>query len=102
MLDAVVGIYVILLSTIVVLLVLLLAMAVGIFRRLSRMEKHLGAGTSQQVAGEPSPTLADASAGGAFETFLNENAERRSLSKSEQFAAYRRWRQENGMNWSNG
>ena len=92
---------VILLSAIVALLALLVAMGFGIFRRLSRMDKRLTEGMSQQVVGEAAPSLAECSAGGAFETFLNEDPERKTLSKSEQFAAYRRWRQENGMNWSN-
>ena len=39
--------------------------------------------------------------GGAFEIFLSEEPSRRALTKSEQFAAYRQWRQQKGMNWSN-
>lgn len=36
----------------------------------------------------------------AFDRFMMEDASRRSLPKREQFEAYRRWRQENGMNWN--
>ena len=36
----------------------------------------------------------------AFDQFLAEDSERLALSKSEQFAAYREWRKEKGMNWS--
>lgn len=34
-----------------------------------------------------------------FEVFLEEEPERRELPKKEQFAAFRRWREERGMNW---
>jgi hypothetical protein len=34
-----------------------------------------------------------------FEAFLEEDAARRELPKKEQFAAFRRWRAEKGMNW---
>lgn len=42
----------------------------------------------------------DASMGGAFEGFLDEEPGRRALPKGEQFAAYRKWRQEKGLNWT--
>jgi hypothetical protein len=34
-----------------------------------------------------------------FEQFLTEEPARRELPKSEQFAAYRRWRKERGLSW---
>lgn len=37
--------------------------------------------------------------GTPFEEFLNEDPARRSLSKKEQFAAYRDWRSLKGLNW---
>ena len=37
---------------------------------------------------------------GGFEAFLKADPARRQLAKSEQFRAYRRWRQEQGLNWS--
>jgi hypothetical protein len=49
---------------------------------------------SASSAGETSP-------GGAFEVFLGEDPSRREMAKGEQFSAYRRWRQEKGLNWSN-
>jgi hypothetical protein len=91
----------ILLSSAVGLLVLLLGMIIGISRRLTRMERWLVESENRQGSGEASPSLAETSAGGAFETFLKEEPARRKLPKGEQFAEYRRWRQENGMNWSN-
>lgn len=92
---------VILLASTVGLLVLLLVMVLGIFRRLARIERRLAAGVSRQASAESAPSPAETSTGGAFETFLNEDAARRALTKGEQFAAYRQWRQANGLNWSN-
>ncbi|MES2983400.1 MAG: hypothetical protein V4727_13900 [Verrucomicrobiota bacterium] len=37
--------------------------------------------------------------GTPFEEFLNEDPSRRSLNKKEQFAAYRDWRSQKGLNW---
>lgn len=34
-----------------------------------------------------------------FDRFLAEDPARRALPKKEQFAAYRRWREEKGLNW---
>ena len=41
----------------------------------------------------------DRSRDGAFLRFLEEDAGRRKLPKSEQFAQYRQWRKERGLNW---
>ena len=41
----------------------------------------------------------DRSRDGAFLRFLEEDADRRKLSKSEQFAQYRQWRKARGLNW---
>jgi hypothetical protein len=93
---------IILLSTCTGLLVLLLLLVVRISWRLSRIEKNLtysSRGPSESP--DPAPSAAETSPGGAFEAFLSEDPERRNLTKSEQFSAYRRWRQEKGMNWSN-
>jgi hypothetical protein len=46
------------------------------------------------------PSVAEKSPGGAFESFLNEDPTRWNLPKNEQFAAYRKWRQQKGLNWS--
>lgn len=87
----------ILLVAAVGLLVLLLGMVIGISRRLARVEKFL---TYQESAGNP-PQTEEIPAGGVFESFLKEDPARRKLPKSEQFAEYRRWRQEKGLNWTN-
>jgi hypothetical protein len=43
----------------------------------------------------------DVSPGGPFDRFLSEDPSRRNLAKKEQSIAYRKWRQQNGLNWSN-
>lgn len=92
---------VILLYSMLGLVVLLLALLLGMLRCLLRIEWRLAEGLSRQEPADSTPSLAETSAGGAFESFLNEDPARRTLPKREQFAAYRRWRQEQGMNWSN-
>lgn len=86
------------------LLVILIFMILGLRSRLVRIERLLGERKerkAQPAAPEEAPEPAEGAPGGAFEEFLIENPERRLLSKKEQSAAYRKWRQERGMNWSN-
>lgn len=45
------------------------------------------------------PNIVEVSSGTHFEEFLNEDPERRKLTKKEQFKAYRAWRTEKGLNW---
>ena len=91
-----------LLSACAGLLVLLLLVVFRISWRLSRIEKNLTYPSHGHAESPPAaPSAAETSPGGAFETFLSEDPERRNLTKSEQFSAYRRWRQEKGLNWSN-
>lgn len=82
------------------LLVILLALAFGIHHRLTRIEKRLSGVAERRDETESTPSPAETSAGGAFEMFLEEEPERRKLPKREQFANYRKWRQEKGLNWS--
>ena len=95
-------------STIVILLaacVGLLAMGLMlIFRllaRLSSIESLLAQNNSSSEASAVQQDSSETMQGGAFEAFLKEDPSRRKLPKREQFAGYRRWRQENGLNWSN-
>ncbi len=92
---------VLLLSGCLSLLGLLLIMSFRISRRLGRIERQGGPSRVEAQAAVAGPSLAETSPGGAFETFLKEDPSRRELSKGEQFAAYRQWRHEKGMNWSN-
>jgi hypothetical protein len=90
---------VILLSCVAGLLVGMVILLVRMSRRLTRIDRRLAEDLPREQAASPSP--AETSVGGAFETFLSEDPTRRTLPKGEQFAAYRRWRHEHGLNWSN-
>jgi hypothetical protein len=92
---------VILLSSCAGLLVLVLFFVFRISRRLSRIESALSRTNDRSDAVEHAPSSAETSPGGAFEAFLAEDPARLQMTKAEQFAAYRQWRHENGMNWSN-
>jgi hypothetical protein len=91
----------ILLSTNVGLLLLLAVIGWRISRRLARIERRLAGEPARGDSESAGPSALETSAGGAFETFLSEDPSRRNLPKGEQFAAYRKWRQEKGLNWSN-
>ena len=92
---------VILLASCAGLLALMVVLVFRISRRLARIEVLVGQSQNRQETGESAPSAAERSPGGAFETFLSEDPARRELPKGEQFSAYRQWRQEKGMNWSN-
>jgi len=85
--------------------VILLCITVGILTqialRLRRIERWLAGWPPREATAASESAAAEDSAGGAFEIFLNEDPARRALPKGEQFSAYRRWRQEHGLNWSN-
>ncbi len=82
-------------------LLVILTLVIRISSRIERLENRTSQGVaSPEAAIENSPD-SETSAGGAFEIFLSEDPARRELSKAEQFSAYRKWRQQNGMNWSN-
>ena len=96
--DPVAPLVVILLVCVLGLLLLVMAMLVRVSSRLARIDQRMAGGhPGAEAAG---PALAETSPGGAFETFLNEDPARRALPKGEQFSAYRRWRQEHGLNWA--
>lgn len=92
---------VILLAACAGLLVLVLLLVLRISSRLSRMETHVSQSSSRAEPAAPTPSQAETSPGGAFEAFLAEDPSRRDLPKGEQFSAYRQWRHDKGMNWSN-
>ena len=77
-------------------LVLLIVRMLSLIHVLQKSVRNMAAS-----AVDDSALGAETTSGGAFEIFLNEESSRRALPKSEQFAAYRQWRQEKGMNWSN-
>jgi hypothetical protein len=95
-------------STLVILMCALLGVGVlvmlavfGISRRLRRIERRLADLQTRDGVGDERLSAVESEAGGAFESFLAEDPARRQLPKKEQFAAYRKWRQEKGLNWSN-
>lgn len=98
----------ILLSTCVGMLIIVWFLIMKISWRLSRIEYLIS--ETNELEREPSiPSsgsgvvlpAGEVSQRRAFEIFLAEDPARRLLPKREQFTAYRRWRQEKGMNWSN-
>lgn len=91
---------VILLSACVGLLFFLLLAVFGLRGQLGRVERLLAAKKSAAPA-PVTPPEPEFEQGGPFEDFLNADPARKLLSKKEQSAAYRKWRRENGMNWSN-
>ena len=92
---------VILLSCCLVVLVLLMILIFRVSGCLRRIEKLAMLGNGDARVLESEISIAETSPGGAFEVFLSEEPARREMTKGEQFAAYRQWRREKGMNWSN-
>ena len=89
------------LSLILLLLGIQVIVCVRIGGRIKQLGNRLDGISKNPVSHENEPSHAETSAGGAFEAFLGEDAARRAMPKAEQFSAYRKWRQEKGMNWSN-
>jgi len=92
----------VLLLLIVVLLTALVFVALAIKASLHRIER---AGPRQSVAAEAGSNVPDTEetpdGPSPFDEFLAEDPSRLALKKSEQAAAYREWRKQKGMNWSN-
>lgn len=93
-----------------ILVVLLLLLTLGLYRRLARIEArqvrieatlaataHSRGKESARAANPGSEPMGQQ---GPFEQFLAEDPGRLAMSKSEQFAAFREWRKKHGMNWS--
>jgi len=88
----------ILLAVCAALLLVLVLVMIHSARSLRRIERSL---TSRDAARESAASAAGAAAPrGEFEAFLAEDPARQLLTKAEQFSSYRRWRQDNGLNWS--
>ncbi len=91
---------IILFSTSVGLLALAVFLLLKISRSLARIQRHLAATPASQPGVPEESGVDDPAPGGAFETFLDEDPERRSMARKDQFAAYRNWRRAKGLNWS--
>ena len=76
----------------------MLASLPGKLARLSRREPAASPG-NLPVADPAEAREANAEQKQLFAVFLEEEPSRRELSKKEQFAAFRRWRDEKGLNW---
>jgi len=84
------------LCSIVGLLVLILAALIRIGSRLKGIERRLMVSEPSLAEKDTSP---ETSYDGAFGKFMGEHPELLVLKKSEQFAAFRKWRKEQGLNW---
>ena len=82
------------LSLLIAMLILLLSIRVAVARIESRISRTLQAAETQATSSSQEGSTS------AFDQFLAEDPKRLSLSKTEQFAAYREWRKDKGMNWS--
>lgn len=89
------------LSLILLLLGIQVIVSLRIAGRIKQLANRLEASPKNQISHEPEQSHAETLTGGAFDAFLSEDAARRAMTKAEQFSAYRKWRQEKGMNWSN-
>ncbi|MCP5534492.1 MAG: hypothetical protein H7A49_03895 [Akkermansiaceae bacterium] len=98
------------LESVLLVLLVLLALRImmqlrGIRVRVARVEQMLvdrGSMNGERTDSESEGATDDAasSGSGAFEEFLAEDPARREMPKSERFAAYRKWRKDKGLNWS--
>ncbi len=82
-------------------LVLILLVLLRLSGQINALSVRLTKSTRSARLAEPEdkPNLAEAEPGSPFDEFLTEDPQRRSLSKKEQFKAYRKWRAEKGLNW---
>jgi hypothetical protein len=83
------------------LLLIILCLLARVLSRLKAMERQLEQVPMRLGRAPVLPPHAETSPSGAFEVFLAEDPERRNLPRGEQSSAYRQWRQEKGMNWTN-
>ncbi len=99
--DSVSSTVVILLGTLAGLLLLLVMIVFGIARSLGRIQRDLMDAKAHVSERQPGFAKVGTTGRRAFETFLSEDPSRQKLAKREQFAAYRQWRKEKGLNWKN-
>lgn len=86
------------------LLFLILLGVIMVFMRVCRLERLLAvkkAASPSASSENETRQVIESRAGGQFERFLEEDPTRLMLTKKEQSSAFRKWRQEHGMNWSN-
>ena len=101
MLSTVITLLWVVVALLVTLILLMILLGIGIKASLRRIEIKLGQAPAQRQGPDPMGAMTDSDPEGPFEQFLAEDPQRLTMPKSEQFAAYREWRKQNGMNWSN-
>jgi hypothetical protein len=86
----------------VIALVAIFLLLLRINGRLTALSYRLSKNGRSSKLEEPDTESQDVEthSGTRFDEFLNEDTQRRALSKKEQFKAYRKWRTEKGLNWS--
>jgi hypothetical protein len=89
----------ILLGTLVLLQLLALALLVRISGRVARLSRKPAASVASTGRNLADRKESNADQKKWFAQFLAEDPDRAQLPKKEQFAAFRRWREEKGMNW---
>jgi hypothetical protein len=91
---------VIILGVIVFLLFVILLMILKMMSRLLKIERHIYSGLDTEMNDVPrSKVMEKKSNHSEFEEFLEQDGQRRMLSKREQAAAFREWRRERGLTW---
>lgn len=82
-------------------LVIIMLILVRVSRQLTDLSIRLNKTirSSKLADLEATPNIVEAGTGTPFDEFLNEDTQRRKLSKKEQFKEYRKWRGEKGLNW---
>jgi len=89
----------------VFLLILILILLLRINNRLAQLTnitprtKKISVAESVKFGGEPAEEI-DAPSGTHFDEFLHEDPTRQALPKKEQFKAFRKWRADKGLNWT--
>jgi len=81
------------------LLLVCLLVLLRIASRLARIERALAVQSETAGGSEKSESPEAPDMSGPFGKFLGERPELIQASKSEQFAAYRKWRKDQGLNW---
>jgi hypothetical protein len=88
-----------LLIALVVMQLIVLAMLLRLSGRVSRLSRQVPPSAAPPVRDRAGRNEAGADQKQWFAQFLAEDPARKDLPKKEQFAAFRRWREEKGMNW---
>lgn len=86
-------------GVLVVILVVLGSISRSLLRLERRMDQQEGVAAVQTPVVPGADSLPKSMQKADFMAFLNEEPHRRQLPKQEQFAAYRKWRKEKGLNW---